>query len=62
MHYTPSCKKNKSDYSHPPKMSVSPPIISMSDEEDTHIHEHEVALTKVKCMKEERQRQREEET
>ena len=42
-------------------MSMSPPTILMSDEEDTQIHKHEVALVKVKCMKEEWQRQWEEE-
>ena len=42
-------------------MSASPPTISMSDEEDTHIHEHKIALEKAKHVKEEQQRQWEEE-
>ena len=43
------------------KMSASPPIVILSDEEDARIHEHEVVLEKAKHVKEERQRQREEE-
>ena len=37
-------------------MFVSPPMISMLDEEDTHILEHEVVIERAKCMKEEQQR------
>ena len=42
-------------------MSASPPMISMSDEEDTCICEHKVTLVRVNCVKEEWERQREEE-
>ena len=42
-------------------MSGSPPVISMSDEEDTWIAEHEAAIKRVKRVKEECQRQWEEE-
>ena len=42
-------------------MSASPPMISMSDKEDSHIQEHEVTNERAKHMKEEWQRQWEEE-
>ena len=61
-HYIPMHQKNKKTVIHPPpSMSVSPLMISISDEEDAHILEHEVAIERAKCMKEERQRQQEEE-
>ena len=56
------CVKNTQVFTSPPlKMSASPPVIIMSDEEDAHIHEHKITLEREKWAKEERQRQQEEE-